>query len=109
MYARIETIQRHATPERIIRLDEDGLLWRGFDWVPLAPVEIPLFERLLESMHHLVSHEELYAAARTADAGAPGPRVLDTRLQRLRSRVAKLGLEITNVRQRGFLLTTCDD
>jgi DNA-binding winged helix-turn-helix (wHTH) protein len=104
--ARIETIQRRARPERVLRLDDDGLLWRGFEWVALAPVEIPLLECLLQRMHQLVSRDELEAAA-WPDGDSPGTRALDTRLQRLRTRVAKLGLEITNVRQRGLLLTTC--
>jgi hypothetical protein len=108
VYARIETIQRRVRPERIIRLDDDGLLWRGFEWVALAPVEISVFECLLANMHHLVSREDLDAAA-WPDGSSPGTRALDTRLQRLRGKVAKLGLEITNVRQRGFLLTTCDE
>jgi DNA-binding winged helix-turn-helix (wHTH) protein len=104
IYARIETIQRRARPERIIRVDEDGLLWRGFDWVPLAPAEIPLLHCLLQNMHRLVSHDELYAAA-WADGGSTNHRGLDTRVQRLRNRVGNLGLDIVNVRGRGFVLT----
>lgn len=108
VYARIETIQRRVRPERIIRLDDDGLLWRGFDWVALAPVEIAVFACLLENMDRLVSRAELDAAA-WPEGDSPGSRALDTRLQRLRGKVAKLGLEIANVRQRGFLLSACEE
>jgi len=36
-------------------------------------------------------------------------RTLDTSIQRLRTRVEALGLEIVNVRQRGFVLIVAPD
>jgi DNA-binding response OmpR family regulator len=61
-----------------------------------------------QNMHQLVSRQALDAAA-WPNGDSPSTRALDTRLQRLRNRAAKLGLEIANVRHRGFLLTTCQD
>jgi hypothetical protein len=104
--ARIETMQRRAEPRRTTRLDADGLLWRGLEWVALAPVEIPLMACLLRNMDRVVGRHELDNAA--WPDGSPGTRALDTRLQRLRSRIAPLGLQITNVRQRGFLLAAVE-
>jgi hypothetical protein len=106
--ARIETMQRRSEAARgALRLDEDGLLWRGLDWVALAPVEIRLMACLLENPNRVVGRPELDAAG--WPAGSPGPRALDTRLQRLRVRIAGLGLEIASVRQRGFLLSSAAD
>jgi DNA-binding winged helix-turn-helix (wHTH) protein len=101
--ARVETLQRRAAandPE--LRLDADGLLWRGQQWVPLAPVEIRIMTALLEEPSRVVTRAELNAAV--WPVGAPGSRALDTRLKKLRVRVALLGLQIVNVRQRGFFL-----
>lgn len=91
-------------PRARLRLDEDGLLWRGLDWVALAPLELRLAACLLENTHRVVGRSELDAAA--WPDGSPGPRALDARLQRLRVRIAALGLEIVSVRQRGFLLSS---
>ncbi len=103
--ARIETLQRRSeATESALRLDEDGLLWRGLDWVALAPLELRLAACLLENTHRVVGRSELDAAA--WPDGSPGPRALDARLQRLRVRIAALGLEIVSVRQRGFLLSS---
>ncbi len=108
IYARIETIQRRAKPERVLRLDDDGLLWRGFDWVALAPVEVAMVDYLLQHRDRLVSREELESAS-WPEGDSPSPRALDTRVQRVRNRFAKLGLELAYVRQRGFLLTASDE
>jgi DNA-binding response OmpR family regulator len=58
-------------------------------------------------MDRVVTRDELDVAA-WPDGNSQGARALDTRLHRLRNRVAKLGLEIANVRRRGFVLTTRD-
>ena len=100
-------MQRRTEPKRMTKLDGDGLLWRGLEWVALAPVEISVMACLLRNMNSLVERSELDQAA--WPDGPPGTRALDTRLQRLRSRIAPLGLQITNVRHRGFLLTVVDD
>jgi hypothetical protein len=105
--ARVETLQRRSDGGRVLRLDDDGLVWRGLDWVALAPVEIRLMAVLMENTHRVVKRSEL------ATAGWPdrprGMRTLDTSIQRLRTRVEALGLEIVNVRQRGFVLIVAPD
>ncbi len=58
---------------------------------------------LLENVHRVVSRAELDAAG--WPDGSPSLRALDTRLARLRRRIAVLGLEVGSVRQRGFLLS----
>lgn len=105
--ARIETLQRRSEHDsRALRLDDDGLLWRGLSWVALAPVEVRVLSHLMDNSHRVVGRMELI------NAGWPGeergPRTLDVRLQRLRTRIAPLGLEIVSVRQRGFVLSTTE-
>ena len=99
--ARVETLQRRSDGGRPLRLDEDGLLWRGLDWVALGPLEMRIMAVFLENMHRVVKRTELVAAG--WPGSTRGNRTLDTTIQRLRTRVTKLGLEIVNVRQRGFV------
>jgi DNA-binding winged helix-turn-helix (wHTH) protein len=87
----------------MLRLDENGLLWRGLQWVALSPVEIRLMACLLENVHRVVGRSELDAAG--WPDGSPSLRALDTRLARLRRRIAGLGVEVASIRQRGFLLS----
>jgi hypothetical protein len=105
--ARIETLQRRSDGGRALRLDEDGLVWRGLDWVALGPLEVRLMAVLLENMHRVVKRTELVAAG--WPGSARGVRTLDTTIQRLRTRVSRLGLEIVNVRRRGFVLIVAPD
>jgi len=61
--ARIETLQRRAeSDEQPPRLDDDGLLWRGLDWVALGPIEARLMTVLLDNMNRVVSRTELVSA-----------------------------------------------
>src|SRR4051812_19875193 len=105
--ARVETLQRRSDGDRPLRLDEDGLLWRGLDWVPMGPLEMRLMAVFLENMHRVVKRAELVAAG--WPGSSRGMRTLDTTIQRLRARVSRLGLEIVNVRQRGFVLIVAPD
>jgi hypothetical protein len=102
--ARVETLQRRSELDQgPLRLDRDGLLWRGTHWVALAPVEERLMAVLMDNVHRVVSRPEL------VNAGWPdeqrSSRALDVRLQRLRGRIRPLSLEIASVRQRGFVLS----
>jgi hypothetical protein len=102
--ARVEVLQRRARGgQGPVRLDEDGLLWRGRQWVSLSPTEARLVRAFLDHAHRVVRRCDLVSA------GWPdqrrGPRTLDVCLQRLRTRIAPLGLGIASIRQRGFVFT----
>jgi DNA-binding winged helix-turn-helix (wHTH) protein len=83
-------------------IDEDGLLHRGRSWVALPDLEWRLMGPLVERMGRLVRREDLTAA------GWPGRivagTVLNVRMNSLRRRLAPLGLAITTVRGRGYVL-----
>ena len=83
-------------------LDEFGVLSYGTGWVPLSPLEETIVRRLLDSFGSTVAREELIAEA--WPDGGRGPRALDTKIHRLRNRLAPLGLAIHTVRRRGFVL-----
>jgi DNA-binding winged helix-turn-helix (wHTH) protein len=86
-----------------VGLDEDGLLHAGADWVALSDTEWRLVALMLDHRDHLVSRRQL------VEAGWPGRSVQDTTLnvmmKRVRSRLAPLGLTVTTVRGRGFVLS----
>jgi DNA-binding response OmpR family regulator len=83
-------------------LDDDGVLRVGEAWVPLPPVESRLAGVLLEKMGVVVSREALARAG--WPEGAPGRNALDVHVLRLRRRLAGVGLAISTVRSRGYLL-----
>jgi hypothetical protein len=101
---RVETLQRRSSGgDGPVRLDQDGLLWRGRRWVALPPIEMRIVALFLENAHRVVRRSELASAAWPNETR--GPRTLDVRLQRLRARIKPLGLEIASIRQRGFVFT----
>ena len=103
IYARIEALQRraeHAKKSGRVDLDEAGILRVDDAWVALTPIETRIMRVILDRAGTVVSRGEL------VNAGWPGEasRALDTNLQRLRSRIAHLGLRIVNIRRRGYIL-----
>jgi DNA-binding response OmpR family regulator len=69
----------------------------------LAPIQRRLAEALLERQGAVVTRETL--VRRTWPEGAPANRnVLDVHITRLRRLLAEVGLELTTVRRRGYLL-----
>jgi two-component system, OmpR family, response regulator len=93
-------------PHRVagpVWLDEDGLLHAGAEWVALSDTEWRLVALMLDHRDHLVTRHEL------AEAAWPGRIVQDTTLnvtmKRVRRRLAPLGLTVTTVRGRGFVLS----
>ena len=106
IYARVEALQRRvavtpATGSGVL-LDRDGILWRAEKgWVALTPIEETMVKILLERPSTVVSRKELLVST-----GAPSDstRVLDARLCRLRRRISPLGVNIINVRRRGYLM-----
>lgn len=86
-----------------IRLDGGGLLHVGTAWVALPLVEWRLVATLLAHIGEVVLRDDLTGAA------WPGKRVKDGTLsvsmKRVRSRIEPLGLAITTVRGRGFVIS----
>lgn len=90
-----------STPEQP-GLDIDGVLRFEDRWVSLPPVEARLMEALILRFGAVVRRDHL-ARAGWPD-GAPGRNALDVHVLRLRRRIGQLGLAITTVRSRGYLL-----
>lgn len=84
-------------------IDEGGLLHRGKRWVALPDVEWRLLGLMVERLGRLVRREDLTAV------GWPGvptaSTALNVRIKRARHRLAPLGLQITTVRGRGYVLS----
>ena len=105
---RVEALQRRATDGGgAVRLDEDGLLWRGRRWVALPLVEMRIIAYFFEHAERVVSRPDLESAAWPGETRRP--RSLDARLHRLRTLIAPLGFVIKSIRQRGFLFTVVSD
>jgi DNA-binding winged helix-turn-helix (wHTH) protein len=87
----------------MIRLDGGGLLHVGTAWVALPLMEWRLVATLLAHIGEVVPRDDLTGAA------WPGKRVKDGTLsvsmKRVRSRIEPLGLLITTVRGRGFVIS----
>ena len=83
-------------------IDQDGLMHRGRAWVALSDLEWRLVRVLFDRLGHLVSRADL------RHAGWPGRAVAEERLThriaRLRRRLEPLGVRITAVRGRGYVL-----
>ena len=83
-------------------IDDDGLLRRGRQWVALPDTEWRLMQPLVDRMGRLVRREDLAAAGWPGRAVSEG--LLNVRMNGLRRRLAPLGLDITTVRGRGYVL-----
>lgn len=102
--ARVQGIERRAQEGRAAppEIDDDGVIRVGEEWVSLPPVEARLTSALVERYRAVVSREALARAG--WPEGAPGRNALDVHVLRLRRRLAPLGLTISTVRSRGYLL-----
>lgn len=90
---------RRQTPS----LDENGVLRRGDGWVALPPVEARLFAALLDRFGRVTTRDDLNRAGWPTEA-PPDRNVLDVHILHLRRKTAPLGLSITTIRSRGYLL-----
>jgi DNA-binding winged helix-turn-helix (wHTH) protein len=90
-------------------LDDFGILRLDRQWVALSELDEVIMRRLLQSFGSPVSRQEILST--TWPGGTRDGKVLDTRMHRLRQRIAPLGLTIHTVRRRGFMLdmTPVDD
>lgn len=93
------TLDHRDTPS----LDENGVLRRGDAWVALPPVEARLFAALLDRFGRVTTRQDLNRAGWPAEE-PPDRNVLDVHILHLRRKTAPLGLSITTIRSRGYLL-----
>lgn len=96
-----------STKTEDVWIDDGGLLHRGADWVVLSNLEWRLLEPLVSKLGQVVRHEQLTSAGWSG--GAVRPNALHVRITRARKRVEPLGLSITTVRGRGYVLTVDPD
>jgi DNA-binding response OmpR family regulator len=106
--ARLDTLRsralRHGAAPTV---DEDGILRYRGRIVTLPPVQRRLADALLERRGSVVSRETLVRQA--WPEGPPRHRnVLDVHVVRLRRLLLDVGLELTTVRRRGYLLGDAD-
>jgi two-component system, OmpR family, response regulator len=85
-------------------IDDGGLLHHGQGWVALPDIEWRLMELLVARIGQLVRREELTAAG--WPDGHSGTSALNVRMTKVRKRLQPLGLTITTVRGRGYVLVT---
>jgi hypothetical protein len=95
-------LERYQRSTRGVRIDADGLLRVDDRWVdlPARPraVAFPLVNHLGRPVPHAVVLDQYLAA------GGPSATALRTVVQRLRARLAGIGLVLHTLRQGGYLL-----
>jgi DNA-binding response OmpR family regulator len=115
---RLDALARRSSADPPV-VDEQGILHVGLEWTALSVAEASLARRLTADFGHLVARAELLAALNPS-AGSSGvssltglnsaaaadrrPRTLDLQICRLRRRIAAVGLTISAVRGRGYVL-----
>ncbi len=82
-------------------VDEDGVVRLGAKWAALPPLEARLCRVLVDRFQAVASREALGAAGWPDGADR---NALDVHMLRLRRRIEPLGLTISTVRSRGYLL-----
>jgi hypothetical protein len=102
MIARMASLERASAdgtdrPE----LGDDGILRYRGQWVALSPRDVELLEPMLERFDECIRREELIGE----QAPISEEWAFNARLKRLRVRLRSLGLSVTAVRGRGFVLT----
>jgi hypothetical protein len=100
--ARTRLLELRADAERRPMLDGSGRLHYRGCWVTLSWTEERLAVPLVRFFRHVVSYEELATAG--WPAGAPSENGRRLMMCRLRARWQPLGLELTTIRGRGYLL-----
>jgi len=84
------------------RVGADGRLQFGSHWIALSPIELRLARVLVERFGEVVQNNELAGVAWPGEGINEG--ALRVHLTRLRRRLRTLGLEVQNVRGRGYLM-----
>jgi len=98
-----QTFADGFAPPDLPTMDEYDLLRRGHEWVALSASEAAVVALLLERYGRVVSRDRLEAAV-WPTAGTPPRSMLNQLMIRVRRRIEPLGLEVTTVRGRGYLL-----
>ncbi|MGW7006244.1 winged helix-turn-helix domain-containing protein [Streptomyces sp. NPDC054933] len=102
LMARSSALQARAAAEAPV-IDDDDVVHFAGRRAPLADGEAELVRLLLLSYRSVVSREQL-AVELWPDSGDSRRNALDLRVLRTRRRIAPLGLVITTVRRKGYLL-----
>jgi hypothetical protein len=93
----------HPTDDPRPRLDEDGLLRVGRDWVAVPDAQLPVVALLVDRFEMIVPKEAIVEAY--VAAGHSGHEAsIRSLLTRISHRVAGLGLQLDTVRGRGVVL-----
>ena len=100
--ARVSTLRLRATRGLHPRLDDNGRLYVGTQWVALSPIECRLISALLDRFGSVVSRATLTRSG--WPSGEPSRNQLDVHVLRLRRRVEPLGLSLRTLRARGYSL-----
>jgi hypothetical protein len=85
------------------RFDADGLLWMGDRWVDIPDGMRRIADLLVARLGQIVRSDEIVATCSDAGISTWASAVKGT-IRRLDQRFAQLGLELHNVRDRGYLL-----
>jgi biotin operon repressor len=104
---RIATLrQRVAARADRPTVEDDRVLW-GDRWVAVPRSQLPVVELLLDRMGAVVSTDEL-GASYGAGRATTSPAAIKAMIRRLRRSLGEIGLVVTNVRDRGYLLACVD-
>ncbi|MCU1485849.1 MAG: transcriptional regulator [Actinomycetia bacterium] len=98
-----QTVAGGFAPPELPTMDEYDLLHHGHEWVALSASEAAVVTLLLERYGRVVGRDRLEAAV-WPTVGAPPRSMLNQLMIRVRRRIEPLGLEVTTVRGRGYLL-----
>ena len=101
--ARQATLRSRIPPDAAPRLDEHGLLWLRGRWVPIPPSQVAVVEELVDHAGRLVGADAL-REAHAKTGGSSDAVAMKAVMGRVGRRVREVGLQLHNVRGRGYLL-----
>jgi hypothetical protein len=109
LMVRTQHLERRHNGEQhpIPHLDDDGLLRLGSTWIAITSVQVPVLALLLAQVDRVVPFAQIVQAYAAA-GGSDHPTSVRTVLNRLSQRVARVGLELVSVRQRGVMLRVAE-
>jgi hypothetical protein len=96
---RRKSVERRPGPV----LDDDGILRFGGSWVSVPDTQIPVVDLLVRNVDRLVPNDDLRTAYESA-GGSPRSASIRTLVQRVRQRLATVGLHLHVIRRRGVML-----